>query len=220
MNLTNQKFHADGSVRNFPGNTIICPIAPCNSSFSEIRVAQQSLKELSLQNKFAFLPEESFHMTVMELLCDQVREKPYWSSLLALSASLEETDAFFQKVLSKTENWPRRISMKFHRMISGDTIKIGLTPFDSNEKIVLKKFRDEISKLTGVCFPGHETYQFHITLAYAIRPLSLEEEEILESWKEKMSQQLEKQLDISTLQKPELIVFHDMFAFRSSRADF
>ena len=89
------KFYEDGTVRQFPGNTIICFADPQSQAFQEAEWAQQQLLRESYADKFAILPPSSFHMTVLDLICDQVRETEKWSSHLSLDAPLEEVDQHF-----------------------------------------------------------------------------------------------------------------------------
>ena len=66
-----RKFYPDGTPRLFAGNTIICFVAP-EHSISQATVAfQNALRQAAFGGKFALLPQSSFHMTVMELLCHE-----------------------------------------------------------------------------------------------------------------------------------------------------
>ncbi|NJN16631.1 MAG: DUF1868 domain-containing protein [Oscillochloris sp.] len=70
-----RKFHPDGSARLFPGNTVICFAAASEPLYQAAVGLQDRLRTTSYGHRFALLPPPSFHMTVIELLCDQVREQ-------------------------------------------------------------------------------------------------------------------------------------------------
>ena len=92
-----QKFNEDGTFRFFTGNTIICDLSRNQEVMNEIRYIQERCKALPCASKFVFMPPESIHMTVFELLCFFKREKSLWSSYLDLNSNPEETDAFLPK---------------------------------------------------------------------------------------------------------------------------
>ena len=90
------KFNADGSVIRFPGNTVISKVTPDMPVFSHISEIRDFLKEND-GGCVAYLPDESWHMTVIEGLCDQVRDPAHWSSKLKNDAKLSEADTFLSR---------------------------------------------------------------------------------------------------------------------------
>ena len=95
-----RKFYADGRPRPFAGNTIISFVPPDSPVFHLGVWVQTQIRELPYAHKFALLPPGSFHMTVMELLCDEVRVPANWTPRLPLDASLAQTDQFFINALA------------------------------------------------------------------------------------------------------------------------
>ncbi len=206
------KFHPDGAARTFPGNTIICFVDPQRHAnvFQECVWAQEQLQGMQCRYKFGFLPPDSFHMTVFELLCDQVRTIQKWSRFLPLSASLEETDRFF---LSKVSEAPAPAGFRMRYRFIRWPASIEVKPADQETERALWSYRNQVSEITGVRFPDHDSYRFHITLAYPLIELeSTEQREVLMTF-EKIEQRLGRSFGTFDAASPQLVFFDDMFKF-------
>lgn len=208
-----QKFYADGSVRPYPGNTIICFVDSVEhaSVYNRVMWAQDQLRAMSWQHKYAFLPPSSFHMTVMDLLCDQRRDPAYWSKYLPLSTDLSETD---KSLISQVQTVPApsTLRMKYDQMSEALT-SIELEPADDATRDALWRYRDAIADVTGIRFPDHDQYKFHISLAYQLihlTPDEIAEQEGLRKWLSQILQQSDEQF-VSNV--PQLAFFDDMFRF-------
>lgn len=207
------KFYEDGRVRQFPGNTIICFADPQGEAYRASEWAQKQIAQASYGDKFAMLPPSSFHMTVMDLLCDEVREKDHWSTHLSLDATLEETDQYFIKTVGQVPP-PDNFRMTFSHLALGTIgLSLSLQPADDETAQALYAYRDKIADVTGVRFPDHETYGFHLSLAYRIVRLTDDEELQLKSLAEHIDEQLHKRFGLFDTGQPVLTFFDDMFAF-------
>ena len=215
-----QKFHQDGSVRAFPGNTIISFVDAENNPtlFQQCLDMQQRLRESEIGAKFAYLPPDSFHMTVMDLLCAEVRTPDRWSNKLALSAPLKECDAFFLDCVPQIPS-PQPLTMRY--AASHGNFNIGLEPSDLEAKEALRHYRDQVADATGVRRANHETYQFHVSLAYQLIELNAAEEKLYAAFKRRMGEVLDTcrsgdpdgSAETITLPPPRLVFFDDMFRF-------
>lgn len=78
---------------------------------------------------------------------------------------------------------------------------------------MLKSYRDELVRATGIRFPNHDTYQFHIGLAYNLIPLTDEERAIFEKTRQVLNERLQARVRHFTLPAPHFVKFHDMSAF-------
>jgi hypothetical protein len=200
-----QKFHEDGSVRHFPGNTIICTIDEDNPAYARLIEVSESVKALSCSGKFTLLPPSSYHMTVIQGVCEEERKPELWSRYLSLDTPLEETDRFFM------EKWqdigiPEGFEMKFNYFhTDGTALTINLIPQTQKTANELKTFRDEVAEKLGLRFPNHDDYKFHISIGYKLYELTEEEEHELQSCKRQVEREMQ------------LVLFKDMFAFGESR---
>ena len=62
---------------------------------------------------------------------------------------------------------PEGIHMRFsHVRIDDHDVRICLEPWDPQEETRLRRYRDEVASRLGLWLPGHDTYTYHITLAY------------------------------------------------------
>lgn len=206
------KFHPDGTFRHFPGNTVISMCTDVEPLFSELVWAQEQFKALPFADRFAFLPPSSFHMTVFELLCDQVREPEYWSALVPRDAHITEADRILYEAWRKVEP-PASIDMEFVRIGLGLGLTLNLRPKDEHVAAMLKEYRDALSRATGIRFPNHDTYRFHIGLAYNLRRLEPEQQDVFEATRRAVDEGLLERVRYFTLPAPQFVKFHDMSAF-------
>jgi hypothetical protein len=207
-----RKFHADGSPRLFPGNTVIGFVGPDHAVYQQSLSIQDQVRAAPFGAKFSLLPPPSLHMTVMELFCDQVRVPERWSSQLALDAALVETDTFFLARVPQL-SLPESIRMRFVRLRRANNLTIDLEPADVVTEQALRTYRQAISAATGVRFPDHDTYQFHISLAYRLIELSFDEQAELDRLALAWEHLLRDQAGIIEPDPPQLVFFDDMFAF-------
>jgi hypothetical protein len=92
-----------------------------------------------------------------------------------------------------------------------------IKPVDENADKILKDYRSEISKQTGIHFPNFESYKFHISLAYLIEHLTPEEKHEVSIAMKKVDEILSKEFDIFSAESPELVFFNDMYKFTNER---
>lgn len=207
------KFDKNGHVLQFPGNTIICFADPQSSAYQEAEWAQQHLAKQPYAHKFAMLPPSSFHMTVIELLCDDVRQVERWSSHLPLDSPLAETDEYFIQTVARVAP-PSNFRMVFSHLSLGTVgLSLTLTPADDETASALQNYRDAIAEVTGVRFPDHSSYVFHLSLAYRIIQLSDKEAQQLETVAQQINQRLSEHFGVLNTGQPVLTFFDDMFAF-------
>jgi len=207
------KFYEDGSVRQFPGNTVICFANPESRVYQEAEWVQHQLQQQPYGDKFSLLPPASFHMTVFELVCDQVRTPEKWSSALELTTSLEDTDTYFIECVAQI-TLPTNCHMifdKFHISVSG--LSLALLPADDASATTLRQYRDDLADVTGVRSPDHESYGFHLSLGYGIVALTELETQQIQQFTKHVNQRLNRTFGIFDIGQPILTFFDDMFAF-------
>ncbi|MDA0942366.1 MAG: hypothetical protein O2849_06115, partial [Proteobacteria bacterium] len=78
---------------------------------------------------------------------------------------------------------------------------------------ILRNCRDDLSNLLGIKFENHLRYTFHITLAYILEPLTLEEVSRLIGLEKKMYKKFKNEIPLINLPQPEICVFNDMYKF-------
>ena len=168
--------------------------------------------------KYSFLPPSSFHMTIFEGVCDQVRKSSNWTSQLPLDAPLEDVDDL---LISKWNEIikPTSFTMKARGLNIFNTIGIQMVPSSESVNREIRSFRDLLSEEYGIRMHGHNMYHFHITFAYKIEKLSFRERMKTVKCMKEQSKKIRKEFGIVKTGPPELTFFSDMSNFAPSRAE-
>ncbi len=206
------KFHQDGSIRYFPGNTVIYDCKGIDPLFAELVWAQEEFKQLSFAHKFAFLPEDSFHMTVFDLVCDQIRELEKWSDKYPFNASVQQMDKWLCADVNRVAV-PESVGMRFEEVILNHCITIRLLPADDQQSKALWDYREALSKQTGIRPATFQHYRFHITLAYNLILLDADELIAFNQVNKQVNSRLSNSMSQFELEKPYFSVFDDMGTF-------
>lgn len=211
-----RKFNADCTVRHFPGNTMVCILDHSTEVFKRAKELRDSIISSPMGQFIAPLPDDSLHMTAIEGVCDQVRTPELWSSKLSLDTPLEDVDDFLEKTWS---NIPKLegVHMVFDSIWAGSGICIGLYPASYADDVKIRDWRDSVSEKTGLRFPGHDRYRFHISLAYGIIPPSDEAKTYLEKLVETCKKEWAENRFEFEVPSPSLTFFDDMFYFNTHR---
>ena len=213
----NFKFHEDGRAREFIGNTIISLVPEESNTMVVLKELRKAVLQTNWHQKMAMLPPSSFHMTVFDLVCDQVRDTAHWSSLCALDAPMGEVDAVFERVWNTLPTAPT-FRMAFDYLDIGDYITVRLKPADDDANAVIRRYRNQLSEVYGIRQPNHDSYFFHISLAYAVRKMSKQDlgasAGLIASWKDR----LERELAHIDLQPANLVFFDDMSNYAAKRS--
>ncbi|KAK4555756.1 hypothetical protein LTR86_006976 [Recurvomyces mirabilis] len=207
------KFSPGGTALHFPGNTVMAHL-PSDSQFRhDLQELVDILQGHESSPAFSFLPSSSWHMTLYECVTDQIRQRKSYPGDLELDTSLNVCHAHLATHLAKFD----------HSLNSGvgcmtvsgnepilDGLGLTLRPYDGRDTI-MRDFRDSLSEILKMCHPGHDTYSWHMALAYTLRPLTAQEEnsirECFRTWREVKTRTFK-------LGKPEFCVYDDMCAFR------
>lgn len=211
-NSIGKKFHEDGSVRRFPGNTVVAPIRPGCSAYDVMLQLRQMFTDAGLDENYILLPEDSYHMTVLDWVCDQVRDAEHWPIGLPLDAPMEIADRYISEAIAPVP-MPGSVKMKFDRLsVSKNAVLALLQPADEIEKEKLWCFRNAAADAAQLHLPNHESYRFHISLAYTRVIPEGEQAAKLEKLTERIDAYLQEQIAFET-GVPYMAYFDDMLAF-------
>ncbi|ACT08381.1 Domain of unknown function DUF1868 [Dickeya chrysanthemi Ech1591] len=210
------KFNPDGSVRRFPGNTIISHIPLGSAASNALMTVRDTLKQQDFSHCLTFTPPSSYHMTVFEGVTESKRRLPFWPAGLPTDAPLQIcTDYLARKLtefsLQASLPFKMRITEFNAQRDSGATIR--LTPLDDNEERKLRTLRDRLSERLAIRAPDHDTYGFHVTLGYLTRWMTEEESQAYLKTQQACLRYLQQQVPVLELGVPEFCAFNDMFAF-------
>ncbi len=206
-----EKFHEDGSVRTYPGATVICFASPDDAIYQAGEGLQADLLVQPYGGKFALLPPSSFHMTVFSLILDAKRIPSEWSDQMRLDSSLALMDSFFIK-MTATVPPPAQLRMCM-TWIGGRGLSFRLSPADEATYLALREYRQRLSQATGVRHPDFDTYEYHLTLAYQLQVLTPDEEAAFRAWRDAQGERLRCEIGVFATPAPMLTFFDDMFRF-------
>ena len=204
------KFDNDGNPLHWPGCTIICPIQENSLVSSLLAEVQENFKEIAPNRKYTFLPQSSFHMTLFDCCNVSTFKTSYWPD------SIQDTQNYLEiaNILSdrlKNYQFPNSLAVRLNKFFGGFSTL--LTPYSSKDEEILRNCRDDLSNLFGIKFENHLRYTFHITLAYILEPLTLEEVSRLINLEKKMNKKFKNEIPLINLPQPEICVFNDMYKF-------
>lgn len=210
------KFYEDGSVRKYPGNTVVADVTPESSAYEVMTHLRNMVKESKFSNHLILLPCDSYHMTIISGVNDQVRLDTHWPPHLPKDLPMNEVDDYIESAIRKVE-MPGRIRMKFDKVSWGTGCMIvKLLPADEEQSRILWDFRDSAAEEIGFRLPKHEKYRFHISLAYTrivpegedVKPAN----ELIEMMDKYISEQ-----PIFEIDPPYMAFYNDMYYFSPVR---
>jgi hypothetical protein len=204
------KFDNDGNPLHWPGCTIICPIQESSLVSSLLSEVQENFKKIAPKKKYTFLPQSSFHMTLFDCCNVSTFKTTFWPN------NIQETENYLEvaNILSdrlKNYQFPNSLAVKLNKFFGGFSTL--LTPYSSKDEEILRNCRDDLSNLLSIKFENHLRYTFHITLAYILEPLTLEEISRLIGLEKKMNKKFKNEIPLINLPQPEICVFNDMYKF-------
>ena len=211
-----KKFYEDGTVRHYPGNTVVADIVPGCSAYDVMLRLRQLLIEEGLSQYFVLLPEDSYHMTLIRGLNDQVRTDAYWPAALPKDAPMTRVDDYISTAIARA-GLPGPVRMRFDRVnVSASCCTVRLVPADEAQAQLLQRFRDCAADAIGLRLPGHDNYRFHISLGYVRVVPEGDDAQKLEDLKVKMDALLAGQPEFTTT-APYMAYYDDMLAFSPKR---
>lgn len=208
------KFFDDGRVRPYPGNTIICNVIPDSPIHRCMVRLQQELTVLPYADAFAFLPPNSFHMTLFRGVNDQLRVLGEWPRNLAMETPLEEVTREFCARL-KTVTLPGGFRMRANSLTNTGTgeIQLFIEGADETERENLKTARRLLSKTLRHERSGDDDDHFHISFAYRIKSISEEETERLGESCRRLFNEIVAPVGCFEVGPPTFCRFPDMLSF-------
>jgi len=149
---------------------------------------------------------------VFEGVCE-VHQPGRWPDDLPVDASLEECTTLYKKKLS---SFDLQCDPPYHLSIVGidlleSGIQLHLEPYTTEENARIRDLRDRLSKLLRIRTKDHNTYGFHLSVAYMLRFLTEEQNQELTKLLVDHFKGMPKQV---ALGPPEFCTFENMLAFK------
>ena len=211
-----RKFNEDGSVRFWPGNTMICLLDHDSLVYEKIKEIRDDFGRNKIGECLTLLPDESLHMAAIEGVVDGNRAPEHWTTLLPCDSPLEKVDDLFQE---KWKDIPKlgKVEMVFHHIRVGTGLCVALRPKTEDDEKRIRGWREIVSKKMGLRFPSFETYEFHISLAYGYRVPNKEQMDNLENIVNEYNDEFAKDKFSFVVPEPSMTYFDNMFFFSKER---
>ena len=203
------KFHTDGTVQHWPGNTFICHVDPASSAHAALRALQEEIKKSRFQRFYTFLPPSSFHMTIFQGLSPATGARCAVPREL-LEASRDERTRLLRDRTGALE-LPTRQRARMVDLFAGKSVT--MTGADQAEEDALRRTRYRLWEATGIEEPGFEAYVFHITLAYLVEWVTQETAEEIGEFSRDLTERFRDEVGTISFGQIELCNFDSMHAF-------
>lgn len=215
-----RKFAANGRVLPFSGNTIVCHLDQQGDLSKPFEVLLDFYRDAPTRNymsSIAVLPPSSYHMTILGTATDTSRQPDKWPSGIPRDASIADCSRIIgERIQRASIEKLSSIRMRVDDSASGydgNTLRMPLVPVDKQEARKIQLFREQLSNVAGLPSVARTDYQFHVTLAYVVKPFGSSELAQSRTDLEALKARLAKSCPEITLGTPEYCTFDDMFAF-------
>ena len=210
------KFNADGSVRRYPGNTIISPVDPASPLRRALVAVRDRLRQGAFSRRLAFLPPASYHMTIFGGALDQARGEGAWPRNLPPDAPLEACHQLFFDALRRFDlacDPPFRLRVAPPEADADPRVALKLEPIDAAEEKRLRDLRDRLAEALDLRQPDHDGYFFHISLHYLVDWMTEAELGDYRKARADSLDRLRSAVPLVEMGPPKFCLFEDMFAF-------
>ncbi|WP_322906821.1 DUF1868 domain-containing protein [Paenibacillus sp. SGZ-1009] len=205
------KFDQHGQAQYYPGNTVISFIH--DDRFAVYRLAKQvsqRFRESSIAHVYAFLPYNSFHMTVLKLCREIDRGTALWSPLLPNDASFTEIDRILQSIVAGIAK-PEPIQMRVQACHSAS---IRLEPATTADAQRIADYRERLAQATRIRHADHDHYPFHLTFSYQLAAvLDAEQEAVVENICSEYNKLIQREPISFALPEPVFAIFNTMLHY-------
>jgi hypothetical protein len=212
------KFNPDGSPRPFAGNTVICHL-PQQSQFRDaVAALGDALRSSSFAAKLAVLPSDSYHVTILGGLNNEDRAQYGWPSDIPINAPIADCNRIIGERITRFRmhsELPIRFCVDKEKTVAPQRASgLQLVPADAKEKLKLRMLRDQMAtEVFRYRAADHETFGFHISLAYQMSGFTAEERREYQSRLMHHLPAIIAAAPVIEFGVPEFCTFGDMYRF-------
>ena len=212
------KFNRDGTLREFAGNTVICSLLPQCDFRDETAALGDALRASSFAQKLGILPSESYHMTIFPGANDQNRKVYGWPKDVPLDAQIANCSRTIEARARRFRMeavLPFRVQVDVTKTLGPQRVSsLRMVPQNASEDAKLRKLRDQLADSVFLFrTPDHDSYQFHISLAYQLSPLTAAEARAHHAILQRHVPRIVKSTPVLELGDPQFCTFENMYRF-------
>lgn len=208
------RFDAEGRFLPEAGNTVVAQVVPGSPTEAALVALRRALQGMPLAGHFAFTDIASYHMTVFEGVTETRRKAGYWPADLALDIPIPEATATMLRRLAAWQP-PPGFAMQVTEVTPVGLRLAGATPED---EACVRDWRNRLSAAFGLRTAAHDSYGFHITMAYCRAGLPRGALADLRARMAVLTAAMQADLPVLHLARPAFCTFADMNAFPPVRA--
>lgn len=211
------KFSPNGVLQRFPGNTLLCHLPPASPLQPGLNAVYASLSSHPVLSKLIhLLPKDSWHMTVLDgVHGDQVttRKRPPGFEGRPLEEVTQDFSLKLRQLGLELDN--EGLAPPYKMKIRGfDRAKVGIglevEGATAEEEKRIRLLRDRLADALGLRRPNHDTYGFHITMAYLMRYIEGKNRKMLNALFEKHLSEVQLEFELGAV---EFCTYENMYAF-------
>lgn len=206
----NRRFDTDGTFLPQPGNTVVSHVVDGSATQRALVRVREALKALPYGDRFAYTPVSSLHMTVFQGTIEGRRKPDYWPQELASEAPIDETTTFF---LGRLKAFPAVSAFRM-RPVEVTPLGVVVTGATLEDERNIRALRDRLTAPFGYSHPDHDSYTFHITLAYLKAWLPTGAETPYLPALAELTRSLVTEVEVLELEVPAFCTFNDMTEFK------
>nr|WP_180883023.1 DUF1868 domain-containing protein [Mesorhizobium loti] len=206
----NRRFDAVGTFLPQPGNTVVSHVVDGSATQQALVRVREALKVLPYGDRFAYTPVSSLHMTVFQGTIEGRRKSAYWPRELASEAPIDETTTFF---LDRLKAFPKASEFRM-RPVEVTPLGVVVTGATLGDEQIIRALRDRLTAPFGYSHPDHDSYTFHITLAYLKAWLPAGAEATYLPALAELTRSLVMEVEVFELEVPAFCTFNDMTEFK------
>ena len=207
------RYDQSGRFLPEPGNTVVCHLVRGSETELALADAQVRYRSMLDAGRLAFTPLESYHMTLFQGIIEGRRTHPYWPADIAGDTPIAEMTQLMGARLNRLPPLPS-FKVEVTTALPTGLLVDGLTAEDRH---AMAEWRNAYADVLGYRHPDHDSYQFHITMAYMIDWI---DDEALPKWKEMLDEveaDIRRRAPVLELRAPAFCSFEDMNWFEELR---
>ena len=158
------RYDAAGTFLPEPGNTVVCHLVSGSATEQALANARAQYQAMPDAGKLAFTPVNSYHMTLFQGIIKGRRKLRYWPNDMALDAPIEAMTTHYIETLAEFEP-AAPFAVELIEALPTGLIVAGATAADRH---AMAEWRNRFAEAFGYRHPDHDSYEFHITMAYMI----------------------------------------------------
>ena len=211
-NETACKFNMEGKPLPYYGNTVISFLNDENTQiWKTSNFIHKQMMKLPFANKLAFVPANSFHMTVLNLCREIDRKDGAWPLNLSKDLNFHQIDQKLKEIVDSIEK-PTDIIMEVDRC---SIAHVMLKPLNEDCERKLQEYRKKLADATGIHHPWHNTFKFHITLNYVLDEFDEQEQKQIDTFCDEMTKLLKNEVKPFYVPEPQFVIFNDMMQYET-----